>query len=212
MTSMTVLSPSAATRFGYSLLDTIETYHAKSGVVENGLIIGFFPTEQNSIDRRVIRETASSILATDRKVALLVLDNSQVSPNAEGSASATLEELLENPKAALPDSPFVIIRPAKDLPAAPGSRQFVALTKRLSDEYDFVLLAAPAPIKTDLSVVLALSCHQHYLYVRQESTKRIEVQRTVDKFENQGIQPTGIIYTGRKLIIPGPVYRFLFGR
>jgi hypothetical protein len=203
------------TTFGSNLMDQIESHgKAPSSGGGRGLKIAFFPCGDESFDNRALSELAISALSVRRKVATVYLDPSIVPAQGLADDAEALEPYMdETSLKPLPAQRHLILRCS---PSAPGtssevtSRGLYAVLGRLSETYDLVLIVASDTVKSSLGVAISNACDQCYLFVGQGRTSVGAFDRVRQRLDISTAKTFGIIYTGRRHLIPDWLYRQLF--
>lgn len=198
------------TPLGMSLLNRIQASEPDRERGQRATIVGFFPASAGAHDHRVLRELTTSALAAETTVAVIDLSPS---PDA-GAAQAkhTIEMLAADHQSPLPEDLDTVIRPSAGGSGEIGARDVIRVALRLAKHRDLVVLVGPPVLQGNLAGTLAKSCDQTYLMVRQQETTKLDVERSVEKLKLFGAHPTGVLYLGRRRLIPQAVYSLFFGR
>jgi hypothetical protein len=215
--SPTMMFAMQRTALGSSLLDFIEGVSSGSETQRRGgLRVAFLPASPGSHDLRAIEELAVGAMSVRRRVAVLHLDAAIAPPKGKGSEAEALEPYLSDaPGAAVLPRERQIVLVASGAP--PGTtneitaRAVNGLLARLQEHYDLVLVVAPNPLTSNLGAAVAGICDQCYLFVRQQSTTQAVLAKVRERLAVSGTSVDGIVYTGRRRLIPESIYRLLFG-
>ncbi len=167
----------------------------------------------------VIARLATSAIAGGRKIALLDFNFAHPSPSL-------LSDMKPRDIASLirQESDEIILCPGEGVYwAAPikgddslatriNIRQIKSLLARFHENFEMVIIDGPALLNSNLGEIIALAADQTYLVVRQESTTHHEVHHAIERLQNIGVEPAGLIYNDRSLPIPDALYKILFTR
>lgn len=198
------------TPLGMSLLNRIQATESDRQRGGRAVIVGFFPASREAHDYRVLRQLTTSALAAETTVA--VLDLSPAPATNAGEATQTIEMLAAEPNAPVPDDLGTVVRPSAGGTGEIGARDVIRVALRLAQHRDLVVVVGPPVLEGNLAGTLAKSCDQTYLMVRQQETTKLDVERSVEKLKLFGAHPAGVLYLGRKRLIPQAVYSLFFGR
>lgn len=205
------------TVFGSNLLDFIESVGkplAQPGA-KDGLKVGFFPTSDDSFDNRAVHELSISAMSVRRRVAVLYLDPQDTPAELPEGETLAIEAYIDDAAAMdrLPRQRQLIMRATKATPGSSSelnSKGLAMLIARLGNDYDLTLIVSSHQFKSSLGVAIANTCDQCYLFVRQGTTTVRQLDQTRTRLQLSDARTQGVIYTGRRRLIPEGIYRLLF--
>jgi hypothetical protein len=79
-----------------------------------------------------------------------------------------------------------------------------------AERYEYVVFVTRSIFLSSLADLIASEADQSYLVVQQDQTTITQLNLSLARFTDHGREPTGVIYTNRRHLIPDFVYRLFF--
>lgn len=184
----------------------------------NGQIISaILPCKAGDGATAVVKDIVKCAQKSGKRLALLDLDIFY--PTDFSNLKITKADLwgfvnkAQKEQIACPKEGVLWIGPGENkekLAADLGIQEVKNLIDRLKDNFDIIIFDCPPVLGSNICETISLNVEQSYLVVKQESTTYFQVNHAIERLRRIGVEPAGIILSGRRLTIPRAFYKLLF--
>ena len=145
-------------------------------------------------------------LARDPRLRVLIVDAHLARPSFPDEGVASMTALREVPQGALPNVQVLALArlAARDAATPDMMREAISAA---GQGYDWVLIDGAPVLESPEAVHIAANWDGVVLVARAGRTKRPVLARSVDLLRRAGAQVLGTVLNGRRLEIPGFIYR-----